>query len=285
MKKIILTGSSSGFGLQAVKTLASKGHTVYATMRNIAGANASTAAELKQWAKDNGAAVEVIELDVTSNESAKKAIAEISEKSGGVIDVLINNAGLSYLGLGEALTIEQTNQIYQVNTIAPERMMKAVLPFMHKQKDGLIINITSVQSRHYIPILSTYNGTKAALDAVSVGYHYELKSSGIDVATIQPGAYQTTDITTKSIVAGNIAVEEFYGEDILNYKKGVIQYFDPTPESRDPQEVADAMLTLVELPQGKRPLFTIVGGGPQTANFEKVNSLIQEIAEISQGLR
>jgi NAD(P)-dependent dehydrogenase (short-subunit alcohol dehydrogenase family) len=285
MKKIILTGSSSGFGLQAVKTLAAKGHTVYATMRNVAGSNSAPASELKQWAKENGATVEVIELDVTNNDSVKRAIAEISEKSGGVIDVLINNAGLSYLGLGEALSIEQTEQLFQVNTIGPERMMKAVLPFMHKQKEGLIINITSVQSRHYIPILTTYNGTKAALDALSVGYHYELKSSGIDVVTIQPGAYQTTDITTKSLQADNIAVEASYGEDILNYKKGVIQYFDPTPESRDPQEVADAMLTLVELPQGQRPLFTVVGGGPQTGNFEKVNNMIQEIVEISMGIR
>jgi NAD(P)-dependent dehydrogenase (short-subunit alcohol dehydrogenase family) len=285
MKKIILTGSSSGFGLQAAKTLANAGHTVYATMRNITGSNAGVAAELKQWAKDNGKAIEVVELDVTSNESVKRAIDEISEKSGGIIDALINNAGLSYLGFGEALTIEQTEQLYQVNTIAPERMMKAVLPFMHQQKDGLIINITSVQSRHFIPVLSTYNGTKAALDAVSVGYHYELKPSGIDVVTIQPGAYQTTDITTKSIQAGNIAVEESYSEGMLGFKEAIIRYFDPTPESRDPQEVADAMLSLVEQPQGQRPLFTIVGGGPQTANFEKANSLVLEIVETSMGLR
>jgi short-subunit dehydrogenase len=240
---------------------------------------------LKQWAKDNGTTIEVVELDVTSNESVKKAIDEISQKSGGIIDVLINNAGLSYLGMGEALTIEQTDQLYQVNTIAPERMMKAVLPFMHQQKSGLIINVTSVQSRNFIPILSTYNGTKAALDAVSVGYHYELKSSGIDVVTIQPGAYQTTDITTKSIQAGNIAVEEFYSEGMLGFKEGIIRYFDPTPESRDPQEVADAMLNLVEQPQGQRPLFNIVGGGPNTARFEKINGLLQEIVETTLGLR
>ncbi|WPU95320.1 SDR family oxidoreductase [Mucilaginibacter sabulilitoris] len=284
MKKIILTGSSSGFGLQAVKTLAAKGHTVYATMRNINGSNAATASELKQWAADNNAHVEVIELDVASNESVKNAVAEIAKHSGGIVDVLINNAGVSYLGTGETLSIEQTEMLYQINTIGPERTMKAVLPYMHKQKAGLIINVTSVQTRHFIPILSTYNGTKAALDAVSVGYHYELKSSGIDVVTIQPGAYQTTDITTKSIKADNADVEKYYGTDTLNFQEALLKFFEPTTDSRDPQEVADAMLALVEMPAGQRPLFTVVGGGPQTANFEKVNELIKEIADITWGV-
>lgn len=281
MKKIILTGSSSGFGLQAVKTLAANGNTVYATMRNINGSNAITARELTQWAIDNNANVEVVELDVTSNDSVKKAITEISEKSGGTIDVLINNAGLSYMGVAEALTIEQTEYLYQVNTFGPERMMKAVIPFMREQKEGLIINVTSVQTRNFIPILTTYNATKAALDAVSVGYHYELKSSGIDVVTIQPGGYQTTDITTKAIKADNEQVEQYYGEDVMIFKKALYKYFEPTAESRDPQEVADAMAELVKLPQGQRPLWTIVGGGPQTENFDKINNIIKEVVEVS----
>jgi NAD(P)-dependent dehydrogenase (short-subunit alcohol dehydrogenase family) len=281
MKKIILTGSSSGFGLQAVKTLAANGHTIYATMRNINGSNATIAKELTQWATDNNADINLVELDVTSNESVKNAIAEISEKSGGIIDVLINNAGVSFIGTGESLTIEQTDYMYQVNTIGPERLMKAVIPYMREQKEGLIINITSVQSRNLIPSLSTYNGTKAALDAVSVGYHYELKSSGIDVITIQPGGYQTTDITTKAIKAGNEQVDQYYGADVMIFKKALEQYFVPTQESRDPQEVADAMAELVELPLGTRPLWTIVGGGPQTENFDKINKIIKEVVEFS----
>jgi NAD(P)-dependent dehydrogenase (short-subunit alcohol dehydrogenase family) len=145
MKKIILTGSASGFGLLAVKTLASKGHTVYATMRNVNGANAIPAQEIKQWAKDNNANVEVVELDVTSDASAKNAIAEITKHSGGQIDVLINNAGISFIGVNESISAEQTDQVFQVNVIGADRMIKAVLPFMHKQKDGLIVNVT----RHY----------------------------------------------------------------------------------------------------------------------------------------
>lgn len=284
MKQIILTGSASGFGLKAAKTLALKGHTVYATMRNVNGANAEVAKELKDWAQAQKVKVEVVELDVTSTASVNNAIAEIAKKSGGKIDVLINNAGISYYGLGEALTIEQTEQIYQVNTLGPERTMKAVLPYMHTQKEGLIINITSVQSRNYIPGLSTYNGSKAGLDAASVGYHYELKSSGIDVVVIQPGAYQSTDITNKSITGKNEAVEAKYGADALDFKRALLQYFVPTPESGDPQEVADAMLKLVEQPKGERALWTIVGGGPMAEKFEAINQSLKEIVDFNIGI-
>jgi NAD(P)-dependent dehydrogenase (short-subunit alcohol dehydrogenase family) len=281
MKSILLTGSSGGFGLQAVKTLAAKGHTLYATMRNIKSSNAAVAKELEQWAIDNNTNVNVVELDVTSNESVKSAIAQISEKSGGIIDVLINNAGASFLGAAESLTIEQTDYLYQVNTIGPERTMKAVIPYMRNQKEGLIINVSSVQSLNLIPMITNYNGTKAALDAVSAGYHYELKSSGIDVVIIQPGGYQTTDIITKSLKAENDQVEQYYGADIMNFKKALQKYFLPTDKSRNPKEVADLMLALVELPLGERPLWNVVGGAAKTEIYEKINHMKKEMIESS----
>lgn len=284
MKQIILTGSASGFGLKAVKTLALKGHTVYATMRNVNGANAGVAKELIEWAQAKKVNIEVIELDVTSTASVNIAINEIAKRSGGRIDVLINNAGVTYYGLGEALSIEQTEQMYQVNTLGPERTMKAVLPYMHAQKEGLIINVTSVQSRNHIPSLSTYNGSKAAIDAASVGYHYELKSSGIDVAIIQPGAYQTTDITSKGMVGKNEAVEAKYGADTLDFKRAVLQFFEPTPESPDPQEVADAMLKLVEQGKGERPLWTVVGDGPMAEHILAINQATRQLVEFNIGI-
>ncbi|HEY1164928.1 MAG TPA: SDR family NAD(P)-dependent oxidoreductase, partial [Chitinophaga sp.] len=91
MKNVILTGSSSGFGLQAAKTIAAQGHTVYATMRDIKGRNAASARDLSSWAADHKARIEVVELDVTNESSVKKAIAQITKSSGGVIDVLVNN--------------------------------------------------------------------------------------------------------------------------------------------------------------------------------------------------
>lgn len=284
MKQIILTGSASGFGLLAVKTLALKGHTVFATMRNVNSSNAVIAQELRDWAKANNARVEIVELDVTSTASVNSAIAEITRKTDNRIDVLINNAGVAYYGVGEALSMEQTEQIYQVNTLGPERTMKAVLPYMRAQKEGLIINVSSVQSRNLIPSLSTYNGSKAGIDAASVGYHYELKSSGIDVAILQPGAYQSTDITSKRMKGKNEAVEAEYGADALDFKRALLKFFEPTPESPDPQQVADAMLQLVEQSKGERPLWTVAGDGPLAEAVTRMNQSIQELVEFNLNL-
>jgi NAD(P)-dependent dehydrogenase (short-subunit alcohol dehydrogenase family) len=278
MKNVILTGSSSGFGLAAAKKIAAKGHTVYATMRNIHTSNAAVARELQDWAAKNKAAIEVVELDVTNETSARKAIAYIAERSGGVIDVLINNAGLYYIGIAEALTMEQTEQLFQVNVLGADRMIKSVLPFMHRQKDGLIINITSIQARNWVPVVTTYNATKAALDALSVGYHYELRSAGIDLVTIQPGIYETTDIVTKSLQAGNPAVEASYGENMIRLKHTIKGLFDPREDSTDPGEVGDAMLQLMEMPKGKRPLWTITGF-PLADQLDAINQSIKALVE------
>jgi len=279
MKQIILTGSSSGFGLLAAKTLASKGHKVYATMRNVSTSNAAIANQLKEWAQQQQVQLEVVEMDVASTPSVKKAVDEIAKRSGGKIDVLINNAGLAFIGFNESLTIEQTEQMYQVNTIGPERVMKAVLPYMHAQKEGLVINVTSVLSRLLLPSVSTYNGTKAALDAVTLGYHYELKSAGIDVVSIQPGAYQTTDLTAKGMVGANSEAEKNYAPDAIDFRRALTAYFEPTPQSGNPQEVADAMLHLVEQPKGQRALWTVVGGGANTEAVQTLNHTLQGMTE------
>lgn len=278
MKNVILTGSSSGFGLQAAKTIAAQGHTVYATMRDIKGRNAASALELGSWAADHKARIEVVELDVTNESSVKKAIAQITKSSGGVIDVLVNNAGLYYIGITEALTMEQTEQLFQVNVLGADRMIKAVLPYMHKQQDGLIINITSIQARNWIPVVSTYNATKAALDALSVGYHYELKSAGIDLVTIQPGIYETTDIVNKSLQPGNPAAEAYYGENMIRLKHTIRSLFDPREDSTDPAEVAEAMLSLMNTPKGKRPLWTIVGF-PMADVLDEINQSVKRLVE------
>lgn len=277
MKTIILTGSSSGFGLLAVKTLATAGNTVFATMRNVKGANAAPAQEISQWAKDNNAKVEIVELDVTSAASVKAAISEITQKTGGKIDVLINNAGAAYIGISETLTAEQTDQMFQVNVIGADRMIKAVLPFMHEQKGGLILNVTSVLARNHTPVFSIYNATKAALDALSVGYYYELKSAGIDLAIVQPGGYPSTDIIAKGPKPGNPDAEKYYGENIHKLKAGLVAYFTPTADSPNPQEVADVFAKLVALPKGERPLWSIVGAGG-------IEPLISQINESTRGL-
>lgn len=217
--------------------------------------------------------IQVIELDVTSDSSVEKALNKISNHSNGQIDVLINNAGISYVGVNETLSAGQTDQLFQINVIGVERMIKAVLPFMHKQKNGLIINLSSVQSRFHTPVIGAYSATKAAVDALSVSYYYELRSTGIDVAIIQPGSYPTTDIVTKSLKADHPEAEALYGSDMAKVKAALIYTFTPKETNPDPQEVTDVIQKIVDADPGERALWTVVGGGRLAAAVDNMNDI------------
>ena len=280
MKKIILTGSSSGFGQLTAKVLASKGNQVFATMRNVKGKNSVAAQELITWGRENNTEIHVVELDVASDTSVTNAIKEITAISNDQIDVVINNAGVGYLGVAESLTSAQTEQMFQVNVIGADRVIKAALPYMHQQKKGLIINVTSVQARSHMPLFGTYAATKAALDALSVGYYYELQTAGIDVSIIQPGAYPTTDILSNGLIAGKPEVQLFYGERLERLKNTVVQYLVPGPNSPDPREVADAMAHLIDLPIGERPLWVMVGADGHEKEIGHINEATQALVEV-----
>jgi NAD(P)-dependent dehydrogenase (short-subunit alcohol dehydrogenase family) len=279
MENIIVTGASSGFGLITVKTLAMKGHKVFAAMRNLKTKNAVSAASLMEWASANNKNVDVVELDVTNDESVKNAIEFIAGKTNGIIDVLVNNAGSAYIGLNETLSASQTNHIFQVNVIAVDRMIKAVLPYMHQQKNGLLVTLSSVAARQATPVMGIYAASKAAVDALSVSYSYELKSAGIDVAIIQPGAYQTTDIIANQMAPENAAAEVNYGADMIGYKNGVLKYFQPTDSSRDPGEVARVIASLISMPKGERPLWTLAGAGVLTEVINNINSISKQLVD------
>lgn len=278
MKNIILTGSSSGFGLLTAQTLAKQGHTVFATMRNVNTTNAVAAQQIQQWAVANNADIQVVELDVASDASIKTAIAEIAGKANGKIDVLINNAGIAAIGLNESFSSEQVNQIFQVNVIGADRLIKAVLPYMHQQKSGLLIQLSSGLARLHLPHMGAYVAAKAAVDALAETYHYELRSSGIDSVVVQPGGYPTTDIITKQLTPDNLSVEANYSEDIIQLKSAVAGLFVPSEKSPNPQEVADLIADIVETPTGQRSIWYPIGVGALLPYIQQLNAGTEQLA-------
>lgn len=278
MKNIILSGSSSGFGLLTAQTLAKQGHTVFATMRNVSTTNAAAAHQLRQWAVDNNADIQVVELDVTSDASIKTAITEIADKANGKIDVLINNAGIAAIGLNESFSSEQVNQIFQVNVIGADRLIKAVLPYMHQQKSGLLIQLSSGLARLHLPHMGAYVAAKAAIDALAETYHYELRSSGIDSVIVQPGGYPTTDIIAKQLTPANLSVEANYSDDTLQLKSAVAGLFVPSETSPDPQEVADLIADIVETPTGQRSIWHPIGVGAILPYVQQLNAGTEQLA-------
>src|SRR6266480_6884044 len=252
---ILVTGSTSGFGRLTVETLARQGYRVFAGMRAAAGKNAPAAEELRALAQREQLALQVVEIDVTHDASVERAIAEIIETTDR-LDVVVNNAGISYIGPLEAFTPEQVRQQFETNVFGVLRVNRAVLPQMRKQGSGLLLQIGSIAGRLAMPYLGLYAATKFAVEGLTESYRYELAPFGIDAAIIEPGTYPTT-ISANSQVAAD-------AERLALYQAGIdafmVRFYaenrSATPP--DPQEVADAIAHVIAQPAGERPLRTIV---------------------------
>ncbi len=182
---ILITGCSSGFGLLTAARLATQGHFVYATMRDISKQQPL----LDETAKRN-AQVLVRPLDVTKPETIAKVVDEIKNHHGH-IDVLINNAGFGLGGFFEDLTEGEIRQQMDVNFFGVQNVTRAVLPLMREQRKGKIINISSIAGRCASPALSAYNASKWALEGFSESLYYEVSAFGIKVVLVEPGSYPT----------------------------------------------------------------------------------------------
>jgi NAD(P)-dependent dehydrogenase (short-subunit alcohol dehydrogenase family) len=261
-KVILITGTNSGFGWLAASSCAALGHKVYATMRDTKGRNAEKAKELGQLEN-----IVVLDVDVIKGKSVTDALATIIKKEGR-IDVLVNNAGVYAVGIAETFTDEDLDKVMDVDVRGPWRTIKAVLPFMRKQGEGLIINISSVAGRFSFPFQTVYNTAKFAVEGLTEGLHYEVRPLGVDVVMIQPGAFPT-DVWGKIVSGSDAAVIAGYG-DLAKVPEqigaGIGQMFEAMKPN--PQLVADAIVKLIDTPKGKRPLRTVVD--PATGNFSEI---------------
>jgi NAD(P)-dependent dehydrogenase (short-subunit alcohol dehydrogenase family) len=246
---VLITGSSSGFGKLFAETLARQGHTVFATMRDPDGRNAANASEIRALAERESLPLHVLELDVTNDVSVGQAVGACV-KQAGRIDVAINNAGYGLLGLAEAVTIEQAQQIMDTNFFGSVRVNRAALPYMRCQRSGLLLHISSGAGRVVIPSSGFYCASKFALEALAEAYHYELAAQGIESSIVEPGAYQTP-VFGNMVTASDQARTDTYG--VANQIPAKVNAI-LTGATGNPQEVADAVLRIVETPAGQRQL-------------------------------
>lgn len=184
-KVSIVTGSSSGIGLETALTLARNGYFTYATMRN-----PEKDAPIKNALKKENLPIKVIQLDVIDDESLKNAIDHVTSEAGR-IDVLVNNAGYGLVGALEELTMEEIKAQYETNLFGLVRVIQAVLPTMRKQRSGRILNLSSGAGLFGYPGGSAYVSSKFAVEGLSESMAYELEPFGIRVILIEPGFVQT----------------------------------------------------------------------------------------------
>jgi NAD(P)-dependent dehydrogenase (short-subunit alcohol dehydrogenase family) len=179
-KTILITGASTGIGKATVEYFASKNWQVVATMRN-----PEKSADLAQIAN-----VICLRLDVNDPTSIQAAI-EGAIAHFGKLDVVVNNAGYGAVGAFEAATPEQIQQQFNTNVFGLMNVTRAILPYFRQQRQGKIVNISSIGGRLAFPIYSLYHGTKWAVEGFSESLQYELLPFNIQVKLIEPGAIKT----------------------------------------------------------------------------------------------
>ena len=185
MAVVLITGCSSGFGLLSAIHFARKGDTVYATMRDTARAG-----ELEQARQAEKLPIEVVQLDVTDEQSVKKAVRQVMDAAGR-IDVLVNNAGIAHHGPLEESDDDEVKEIFETNFFGALRVLREVAPIMRQQRSGTIVNVSSLAGRVASPFGGVYSASKHALEAASEVLYYELHPFGVRVLLIEPGGFQT----------------------------------------------------------------------------------------------
>jgi NAD(P)-dependent dehydrogenase (short-subunit alcohol dehydrogenase family) len=252
---IIITGASSGFGAMTARALADAGHSVWAGMRDIAGRNEKAAADAVGYATGHGVDLRPVEMDVSDEDSVQAAVASVLEDAGR-LDVVIHNAGHMVLGPTEAFTPAQLAAVYDTNVLSTQRVNRAVLPHLRKQRDGLLVWVGSTSTRGGTPpYLAPYFAAKAGEDSLAVSYAAELARFGIETTIVLPGSFTTgTNHFANAGHAADTAIAAEYDMVYAGLMDQVAQKLaELAPPDADPAEVARVIVDVVGTAKGQRP--------------------------------
>lgn len=179
MKTILITGCSSGYGLETARHFHARGWRVVATMRRPQAGLLPDSPRLL-----------MLPLDVTQPASIAAAL-----EAAGPIDVLVNNAGIGLFGAFEATPMRTVRELFETNTYGTMAMTQAVLPAMRQRRAGVIVNVTSSATLASMPMVAAYTASKAAIEGFTGSLALELAGFGIGVKLVQPGYAPTTRFT------------------------------------------------------------------------------------------
>lgn len=224
MKTILITGASSGFGLDIAKYFLARDWKVVATMR-------SPREDLLPASEH----LLVLPLDVTDDQSVSKAI-----DAAGPIDVLVNNAGIGWLNALEGTPMDVARDLFDTNVLGTMRVTKAVLPQFRARQSGLIINVTSSVTLKPLPLLSAYTASKAAVNAFTESLALELAPFGIDVKIVLPGSAPDTSFGKSAL--SRLQQQGGFPEAYAEFAQGVIGAMrTPNAPKTLPSDVVEAV--------------------------------------------
>lgn len=251
---VLITGAGSGMGLHTAQTLALKGHKVYAGIREPNGRNSHKSKALKEYVESNGKSIEIVDLDIHLQDSCHNAV-DLIIKAEGAIDVVIHNAAHLFIGYSEAFTPEQIESSFNTNVLGAHRLNRAVLPYMRKQKRGLVLYVGSGITNVTAPFMAPYVIGKAGLDALAENTAYEVSQFGVETTILMPGVFLngTSHFETAEFPKDEAVLTEYdrLKKDYDNYEPGLrnLFRFGDAPI----QGVADRIAEILDLPEGKRP--------------------------------
>jgi NAD(P)-dependent dehydrogenase (short-subunit alcohol dehydrogenase family) len=271
---VLITGAATGIGNLTARALAAAGHTVYASMLDVAGRSADHAGELRDTAKSEGWDLHVVELDVQSQRSAETAVAAVLDEQGR-LDTVVHNAGHLYIGYVEAFTPSDIQRLFDINTIGIQRVNRAVLPHMRSNRAGTLLYVGSTTSVVLPPFLGPYVASKMAADALAQVTAYEVGQFGIETTIVMPGPFtRGTDHFPNASRAG----DEERGRAYAALDHHVAGLGDATEAlfgtQADPRAVADEIARILALPPGARPFRSVVDF--TDAGVERVNAVMFE---------
>jgi len=252
LKNVLITGAAGGFGTIIIEALLAEGYTVTGAMRDAGGRNQRIAENLEK----KGAFI--VEIDVISDESVVQGVNKAAAQMGS-IDILINNAGLGAGGIQEGFTADDWKKVFDVNVFGVQRLTRAVLPFMKQQQQGLLMLISSLSARLSVPFQGPYSPSKWAAEALAESYRVEVSNLGIESCIVEPGGFPTQFIgsllqpSEKERSSDYGAIKDL-PDALLTAVKGV---FESNPE-QTPDLVSKAVVELIKMPHGKRPMRTEV---------------------------
>jgi NAD(P)-dependent dehydrogenase (short-subunit alcohol dehydrogenase family) len=243
---ILITGCSSGIGLEAARTLTSRGHHVIASARHTR--------DIEKLRSEN---LKAVLLDVRDSDSIEAGIEQTLEISKGRIDVLFNNAGFGIPGAVEDLTRRALKEQFETNLFGPFELIHKILPIMRRQGFGRIIQNSSVLGMVALPFRGAYNSSKFAMEGLTDTLRLELAGSNIDVSLIEPGP-----ITSRFRPNALIAFKEYLGskpshfqEIYKNLESRLAKEGPIVPFTLPPKAVVKKVIHAIESPNPRARYF------------------------------
>ena len=221
MDTVLITGSSSGYGLETARRFHSEGWNVVATMRTPRDDVLPRSDRLR-----------VLALDVTEPESIAAAV-----EASGPIDVLVNNAGIGALGAFEATPMAVAREILETNTFGVMAMTQAVLPQFRERRSGVIVNVTSSVTLARMPLVAVYAASKTAIDGFTASLALELEEFGVSAKLVEPGYGPGTGFTRN----GASRMQGLIPEPYAPFAERVMADFQEPAAVTTPSDVAEAV--------------------------------------------